>query len=484
MPTLRNAEYQDLLKRNVTLPLLLLIPQLLLLAWLVAEYGSQARAVDSTLRSIADANSVLTLAVDAETGLRGYRLSKDKALLEPYNWAKLELPNQIAHLRDDVSPNPAFIRRVDEIELQFHYWLVQAEQYKKSPEGEEVAATLARKNLMDGVRAPVYGLVQAQRVQLTGQEADLQRQTIFLSAVMILSVLIIGGILGLQAYRSVTGLSDRYEALLQQLESQSEALSASKEELEARVEERTAELESANKELEQFTYAVAHDLRAPLRWILSSNEIFREDFGHLVPQEALQELTRVNHAAVRLSRLIDNLLEFANFGKAEIQKVPLDVTAIAKSIASELEQTDWGGPVECKIQEDMRAVGDPVLIHVALQNLMQNAFKFSSRSNTPTVEVAAAKSDGETIFSVHDNGVGFDMRQKDKLFTPFERLHAHGKYEGSGIGLANTQRIIERHGGRIWAESAPLKGTTFSFTLGVERSRRPAHSRPAKTGKA
>jgi len=230
------------------------------------------------------------------------------------------------------------------------------------------------------------------------------------------------------------------------------------EALEKLVKERTAQLEKANKELEGFTYSISHDLRAPLRSIVSSCMILEEDFGPNLPHEAQEELKKQAKAAKRMADLIDDLLKLSRLGRQELKKTDLDITAMAKEIANDIQHA--GSSCEFEIAEGMTAYGDVPTIKLVLANLMENACKFSGHKGVIEVQ------ESEGTFSVSDNGIGFDQQYEEKMFMPFERLVLDREYPGTGIGLANVKRIIERHGGHVWATSPGVgKGAVFSFDL-------------------
>ena len=229
--------------------------------------------------------------------------------------------------------------------------------------------------------------------------------------------------------------------------------------LERRVEERTQALTRANRDLDQFAYSVAHDLRAPLRTVVSSSRILIEEMEDRLTDEERDLLRRQAAAGVRLARIVDDLLGFARLANAEMKKSPVDLTAVARASAAEV-MTRHGAMCEVEVQDGMHAEGDPSLLGYALTNLLDNACKFSPAGGTVTV----GHLNGE--FFVRDRGIGFDMAYADKLFVAFERLVGQNAFEGTGVGLANVKRIVERHGGRVWAESEPGKGATFWFTLG------------------
>ena len=217
--------------------------------------------------------------------------------------------------------------------------------------------------------------------------------------------------------------------------------------LEARVSERTHELES-------FCYSVSHDLRAPLRSINATSAILKEDFGDVLPPEALDELDRQEQASARLGNLIDDLLRFVRLGQTEPHRKPIDLSHLANMVADELR-------IDATVEAGIMVDGDETLVRLLIQNLLDNAAKFCG-SKSACVEVGR---EGSAVF-VRDHGIGFDPKHAHRLFHPFERLHREGEFPGTGIGLANVKRIAERHGGTVWAESAPGDGATFYFTLG------------------
>ncbi|HEU4624071.1 MAG TPA: ATP-binding protein [Steroidobacteraceae bacterium] len=242
------------------------------------------------------------------------------------------------------------------------------------------------------------------------------------------------------------------------------------EELEERVRARTRELEIANQELalanqdlESFSFSVSHDLRAPLRTIRELSRVFLEDFGNVVPEEGRALLTRVEEGGARMSRLIEDLLAFSRFSRQPLEKRPVVLGDLARRLARDLRPKE--GAVEVVIGDLPDCHGDASLLEQVLSNLLSNAFKFSRKTAAPRVEVGSLREGNETVYFVRDNGAGFDMRRADKLFGVFQRLHPASEFEGTGVGLSIVQRIVQRHGGRIWAESAPGRGATFYFTL-------------------
>ena len=237
------------------------------------------------------------------------------------------------------------------------------------------------------------------------------------------------------------------------------------EELSRRVEERTAELAAANKELEAFSYSVSHDLRAPLRTIDGFSQALMEDYSDVIDDTGRDFLRRVRSAAGRMASLIEDLLVLSRVTRAEMDRTDVDLSKIAGDIIDEFREMEPERMVDVEISDDVHVRCDQRLIKLVLQNLLDNAWKFTSKKENAIIEFGSEDRDGEPVFYVKDNGAGFNMDHRDKLFVPFQRLHHVEDFEGSGIGLATVQRIINRHGGKVWAESTINEGSTFYFTI-------------------
>lgn len=244
-----------------------------------------------------------------------------------------------------------------------------------------------------------------------------------------------------------------------------EAIRSLNVELERRVEERTVQMDAANRELEAFCYSVSHDLRTPLRAISGFASALREDYGPKLEPEANEYLGRIVSGTERMTEVINDLLRLSRVSRAEMSPTECDLSQLARQIESEMRSDGPDRNVECLIQPGLSAQVDRGLIRVALENLLQNAWKFTAKRDSARIEFGASESEEGTVFFVKDNGAGFDMAYSNKLFGVFERLHRAGEFPGTGIGLATVHRIVQRHGGRIWAEAEVDKGATFYFTL-------------------
>jgi signal transduction histidine kinase len=238
--------------------------------------------------------------------------------------------------------------------------------------------------------------------------------------------------------------------------------------LESRVAARTTELETANKELESFSYSVSHDLRSPLRAVAGFSRLLWEDHADQLDEEARRKLGLVQSEAQRMGVLIDDLLAFSRLGRQAMQRGPLDMQAMARDVYERLLAQHQGPPVQFHLGILPPAQGDRVLLEQVWANFLSNALKFSAKREQPVIEVDAASDAREHIYFVRDNGAGFDPRYTAKLFGVFQRLHDASEFAGTGVGLALVARIINRHGGRVWADGKPGQGATFYFTLPKE----------------
>jgi light-regulated signal transduction histidine kinase (bacteriophytochrome) len=221
----------------------------------------------------------------------------------------------------------------------------------------------------------------------------------------------------------------------------------------------------ANRELESFSYTVSHDLRAPLRSVIGYSHMLREDYGERLDEEGLRLCRIIDSSAVKMGRLIDDLLEFSRFGRSELHNEMIHMETLASRVFFEITTPEERTRIRFIVQELPRIMGDLMMIKQVWVNLISNAIKYSSKQSKATITIGAKNGDKENIYYVSDNGIGFDIQYADKLFGVFQRLHSTKEFEGTGVGLAIVQRILERHGGRVYADGKVGEGATFYFAM-------------------
>lgn len=267
------------------------------------------------------------------------------------------------------------------------------------------------------------------------------------------------------AYEELDVLVSAFNEMLVEIQNRDRELQASRDELETRVAERTRELQRANRELEAFSYTVAHDLRGPLDMISSASFLLQKIHGDGLGQSGVQMVTRLRQSSQEMAAIIDDLLNLSRASALPLERTKVDLSSIARAIADELRLLHPERSVEFVIHEGALVSGSYGLLRIVMENLLRNSWKYTSRHDRASIEFGFATHGGERVFAVRDDGAGFDPRLADRLFEPFQRLHSKADFPGTGIGLATVQRIIARHGGRIWAEGAIDHGATISFTL-------------------
>jgi PAS domain S-box-containing protein len=237
------------------------------------------------------------------------------------------------------------------------------------------------------------------------------------------------------------------------------------DELEMRVRQRTAELEASTRELDAFAYSVSHDLRAPLRSLEGFSQVLLEDFADELDEEGQRYLGRIQANVARMAQMIDDLLHLSRATRSQLRREHTDLSELAREVLAELVAQHPGRHVEADVPDGLIARADPHLVRLVLQNLIGNAWKFTAHRDDPMIRLRVSRQDGIDVFSVEDNGAGFDMTYAHKMFDPFQRLHSAAEFEGTGIGLAIVARIVTRHGGQIRADGTPGGGATFRFSL-------------------
>ena len=224
-------------------------------------------------------------------------------------------------------------------------------------------------------------------------------------------------------------------------------------------------LVSANQQLEAFSAMVSHDLRSPLNIVAGYTSLLQEDYASVLDAEAKEFLARINKSAYAMSKLIDDLLQFSRSAKMEVRTESVDLSEMVRNVAKELSEHDKERKADFNIEDGLVTLADPDLMRVVINNLLGNAWKYSGKVDHPAIAFGKIVSERETAYFIKDNGAGFDMAKATTMFTPFQRFHTNREFAGTGIGLATVRRIIERHGGRIWAESEPGTGATFFFSI-------------------
>lgn len=265
-------------------------------------------------------------------------------------------------------------------------------------------------------------------------------------------------------------LIDAFNDMLQQIQERDSALQKAHDELEQRVADRTRELVSANRELEAFSYSVSHDLRGPIDAVNGFTYVLQKQYGGKLDDSARELIEHIRSAGKRMTELIEDLLNLSRVSSSVIHDDVVDLSATVRSIAENLQRSELQRKVEFMITDGLKARADSRLLRIVLENLLRNSWKYTSHHERACIEFGAFRRDGRIVYYVRDDGAGFNPQNGERLFKPFQRLHATTEFPGNGIGLATVQRIIVRHGGEVWAEGAVEKGATFFFTLEPSRS--------------
>ena len=412
----------------------------------------------------------------ADAAARGYVLTGDNVFRKRVESSAGGLRAGIDHLgvvvRDNrgQSPRVVFLRNRVEAKLMALHAAMAARDAQGSAVIPPAILDAALSDTPDHAQSVQWciGEIETEErrlLDLRTQAVEKARQrlviTFVVAAFLDLALLVAAFELLVRAAQARTQLSARSE----QVSALNRELAESNANLEARVAERTRELQVSNQELEAFSYSVSHDLRAPLRTIDGFSLALQEDFTDVLNEEGRDYINRVRGGVQRMGQLIDALLQLSRVTRSDLQREKVDLSSLATLAFNDLRAADTARPVTFTAQPGVTVMGDPRLLRIALENLIGNAWKFTSKTPGAQIEFGSGSRDGHTIYFIRDNGAGFDMQYVDRLFTAFQRLHGDRDFKGSGIGLATVSRIVRRHHGTIGAESELGQGATFFFTL-------------------
>ncbi|HWP94267.1 MAG TPA: CHASE3 domain-containing protein [Gammaproteobacteria bacterium] len=388
----------------------------------------------------------------AEATQRAYLLAGDDAWLLQQETALSRLETHFQNLLELTADNPNQQARLTALEPALVTWrqVLNENQLVRQLDGEEAARERVGRNLLAQSSAAIARLLAAMR----NEERALLEMRRMSEATLGRRALVWLALLGAVSFIYLGMLFFHIRREMRERRRVSEELAR-----------QTTRLEMTNRELESFSYSVSHDLRAPLRAVEGFTRMLEEDYGPTLDDEGRRLLRVVQDNARRMGRLIDDLLSFSRLGRQPLTFATVDMRVLAAQAAAEAGTAAANPSLTIDIGELPPARGDPALIAQVWANLIHNAVKYSARSPAPIVRITARRDGADNLYSVSDNGVGFDMRYAGKLFGVFQRLHGQDEFPGTGVGLAIVQRIITRHGGRIWAEAEPGHGATFHFTL-------------------
>jgi signal transduction histidine kinase len=465
-------------------PILLLIAAIIVLlnAWwalqLVRTLATNAYWLSHSWQVVHQVERVLGSAVNAETGERGYLITGMESYLEPYTIARQELPGELDRLQSLTSDNPSQKERLRDLRaaLGRRLLVLQKAIDARTQGGPNMKTPLLAsgpgKAEMDHVRAVCDSMEAEEDRLLAIRKASTDTSTlraqvavVFASTLDFLLILFAFWQFVRERRLRVAAETAGERLLLAQQETEARAaeVQSLNATLEDRVRVRTAELERINRELEAFSYSVSHDLRAPLRTIDGFSLALQEDFAASIDDTGRDYIGRVRGGVQRMGQLIDALLQLSRITRTEIVREEFSMSGLAESVASDLREQNRERNLSFDIEAGLNAYADPRLTRIALENLMGNAVKFSSK--VARAEIRFGWDSEQNAWYVRDNGAGFDMTYADKLFGAFNRLHGDKDFRGSGIGLATVARVVHGHHGRIWANSAVDQGATFWFTL-------------------
>jgi signal transduction histidine kinase len=415
--------------------------------------------VEHTHGVIVQLNQVASSITDAETSQRGFVITGRQSYLDPYTRALASLDGEIQTLKELTRDNFQQQQRISELEVSVKSRLITLADVidKRNKEGfEQAQRTIVAgngKEQMDDIRRRVAEIEKVEETLLASRKTSANASTR----------------LTLSTFGS--GFAASFVLLLLVFLLLNHQI-AERREAEESVKRYADQLVAANKELEAFSYSTSHDLRAPLRHLAGYAELLQRNAASQLDETSQRYVATIVESAQRMGKLIDLLLAFSRLGRSQIRMTDVDLGDVAEEAINELQVEMKGREVALTVGELPRVTADPSLLRLVFTNLISNALKFTSKGRKAEVEIGCTERPGELVVFVKDNGAGFDMKYADKLFGVFQRLHRADEFEGTGIGLANVRRIINRHGGRTWAEGRVGAGATFYFSLSTHSARK------------
>jgi signal transduction histidine kinase len=450
-----------------------------------------SRWTSHTQEVLKELQKTLTTVTDAETGQRGYIITGEETYLEPYNKAIFAIDERIQRLRKLTADNVNQQRRINVLQLKISdrfellKYTIELRKTKGYKAAWEFVLTGSGKQTMDEIRNLIDQMETEENALLAGRSEKEKTSAHNTILSYLIGIFLNFCLLCFVYYQMHREISKRQQAEKQIIDLNQELMRQS------------VELAAANKELEAFNYSVSHDLRAPLRHINGFTMLLQQFYADSLDEEGKEYLQRMALAGQRMGKMIDDFLNLSRISRAPIQPQSVDLSSLAESIALQLQSTQADRNVTFNIAKGAIAKGDEGLLRLMLENLLGNAWKYTSSKVNAIIEFGivdsnrrqgagdaeleernnafTASSQSPTpnpqlptpIYFVRDNGVGFDIKHAEKIFKPFQRLHSITEFEGTGVGLATVGRIIERHSGRIWVEASVEQGATFYFTLGL-----------------
>ncbi len=475
-----NASFRRLLLTSILAPVVLMIAVAAVLLWQISTLLSGFQAVELSDQVLSRITHLQKLTVDLETGIRGYLVTGSDDFLQPFNAAKPKIDSESHELMRliDTAVQQQYL---NEINFQRTAWLVYANQQielrKTGGDYQALAMTRIGKRRMDSIRSLFDHLEDLQGTQRADRVRLAQRQSHLTLGIVGAVALLGGGLLSILSRYQFGEIVRTYDTAIA-------AVYDFNQDLERRVADRTHELAEANKELEAFGYSISHDLRAPMRHITGFSDLLGRSATISMSADDRENLQTINSTARLAGRMVDDLLAFSRVGRATLRLAPVDLNVLVEQCRADLAPDVRERKIDWQVGPLPTVMGDTMLLKLVVQNLLQNAVKYTNRRPVAVIQIGTCDSppasvpsvtrlveEGTTICFFRDNGVGFDMAYVGKLFGVFQRLHRSEDFEGTGIGLASVKRIINRLGGVVWAEGELDRGAVFYFSLPVETAR-------------